>query len=299
MLWRVCKRKELKTLRKIWTMSYCVEKIRMLTTDFTFSKGKLIFQENLNDYPDNTLKMLNFICTLVWESTVAKIMTKNTHRSVSAHSMPWNNLICQRSYPLYVSYSCEKKQSLYLKCVYIWKYFNFLLCDDRIKYFLYKSSFYLQVKSVLEFLLWGPADATLGGPRERETSLQRWLDLERATVLHALVRARAQLSVADEYQLLFLVRTSAKIMCEASLLLDRQRNGLLTRGSWSLFEDGKKKKFRVDVYRLSIRVRYLFRVYCSFMWNTMITEVILFPNRIPVLCEGALVNTHFFFYGKE
>ncbi|XP_058800175.1 uncharacterized protein LOC131669361 isoform X2 [Phymastichus coffea] len=88
-----------------------------------------------------------------------------------------------------------------------------------------------QVKSVLEFSLWGPSDATLGGPRERETALQRWLDLERATVLHALVRARAQLSVTDEYQLLFLVRTSAKIMCEASLLLDRQRNGFLTRGS--------------------------------------------------------------------
>lgn len=85
-----------------------------------------------------------------------------------------------------------------------------------------------QVKSVLEFSLWGPADATLGGPRERELALQRWLDLERATVLHALVRsARAQLTCTDEYQLLFLVRTSAKIMCEASLLLDRQRNGLL------------------------------------------------------------------------
>ncbi|KAL7292175.1 hypothetical protein TKK_0014130 [Trichogramma kaykai] len=84
-----------------------------------------------------------------------------------------------------------------------------------------------QVKSILEFSLWGPADATLGGPRERETALQRWLDLERATVLQALVmRARSQLSLLDEYQLLFLVRTSAKIMCEASLLLDRQKSGL-------------------------------------------------------------------------
>ncbi|XP_031787298.1 inner centromere protein A isoform X2 [Nasonia vitripennis] len=88
-----------------------------------------------------------------------------------------------------------------------------------------------QVKSVLEFSLWGPSDATLGGPREREQALQRWLDLERATVLHALVRARAQLTVTDEYQLLFLVRTSAKIMCEASLLLDRQRSGLLMRSN--------------------------------------------------------------------
>ncbi|KAJ8686935.1 hypothetical protein QAD02_022729 [Eretmocerus hayati] len=86
-----------------------------------------------------------------------------------------------------------------------------------------------QVKSVLEFSLWGPSDAVgLGGPRERETALQRWLDLERATLLQALVRAprAAQLELVDEYQLLFLVRTSAKIMCEASLLLDKQRNGL-------------------------------------------------------------------------
>ncbi|XP_076677123.1 uncharacterized protein LOC143373614 isoform X3 [Andrena cerasifolii] len=83
-----------------------------------------------------------------------------------------------------------------------------------------------QVKSVLEFSLWGPADVTLGGPRDREVTLQRWLDLERANVLHALVRTRAPLTVTDEYQLLFLVRTSAKIMGEASLLLDEQRNRL-------------------------------------------------------------------------
>ncbi|XP_076296037.1 uncharacterized protein LOC143216652 isoform X1 [Lasioglossum baleicum] len=83
-----------------------------------------------------------------------------------------------------------------------------------------------QVKSVLEFSLWGPADVTLGGPREREVTLQRWLDLERANVLHALVRTRSSLTVTDEYQLLFLVRTSAKIMSEASLLLDEQRNRL-------------------------------------------------------------------------
>ncbi|KAF7407963.1 hypothetical protein HZH66_002500 [Vespula vulgaris] len=81
-----------------------------------------------------------------------------------------------------------------------------------------------QVKSLLEFTLWGPADVTLGGPREREVALQRWLDLERATILHALVRTRAPLTITDEYQLLFLVRTSAKTMCEASILLDEQRN---------------------------------------------------------------------------
>ncbi|XP_032665787.1 uncharacterized protein LOC116841668 isoform X2 [Odontomachus brunneus] len=87
-----------------------------------------------------------------------------------------------------------------------------------------------QVKSVLEFSLWGPADVPLGGPREREVALQRWLDLERANVLHALVKTKAALTVTDEYQLLFLVRTTAKIMSEASVLLDEQRNRLTRRG---------------------------------------------------------------------
>lgn len=83
-----------------------------------------------------------------------------------------------------------------------------------------------QVKSLLEFSLWGPVDLTFNGAREREIILQRWLDLERANVLHALVRTRSPLTVTDEYQLLFLVRTSAKIMCEASILLDEQRDRL-------------------------------------------------------------------------
>ncbi|XP_011646249.1 uncharacterized protein LOC105432933 isoform X1 [Pogonomyrmex barbatus] len=86
-----------------------------------------------------------------------------------------------------------------------------------------------QVKSVLEFSLWGPADVPLGGPREREVALQRWLDLERANVLHALVKTKAALTVIDEYQLLFLVRTTAKIMSEASVLLDEQRKRLVQR----------------------------------------------------------------------
>ncbi|XP_077271941.1 uncharacterized protein LOC143902700 isoform X1 [Temnothorax americanus] len=86
-----------------------------------------------------------------------------------------------------------------------------------------------QVKSVLEFSLWGPADVPLGGPREREGALQRWLDLERANVLHALIKTKAALTVIDEYQLLFLVRTTAKIMSEASVLLDEQRKRLAQR----------------------------------------------------------------------
>ncbi|XP_043267223.1 uncharacterized protein [Venturia canescens] len=81
-----------------------------------------------------------------------------------------------------------------------------------------------QVKSVLEFSLWGPSDAMLGVVKEREMVLQRWLDLERANVLHALVRtSRLPLTVTDEYQLIFLVRTSARAMCEASVLLDEQQ----------------------------------------------------------------------------
>ncbi|XP_063982368.1 uncharacterized protein LOC135165194 isoform X2 [Diachasmimorpha longicaudata] len=81
-----------------------------------------------------------------------------------------------------------------------------------------------QVKAVLEYSLWGPADVTLDVWKEREIVLQRWLDLERATILHALVRTRLPLIVADEYQLIFLVQTTAKNMCEASVLLDEQRS---------------------------------------------------------------------------
>ncbi|KAF5273047.1 hypothetical protein FQR65_LT04789 [Abscondita terminalis] len=78
-----------------------------------------------------------------------------------------------------------------------------------------------QVKSVLEFSLWGPSDVTLScNIRERELALQRWLDLQRATVLHGLVCARIQLTVYEECHLLFLVRSNAKMMCDASLLLD-------------------------------------------------------------------------------
>lgn len=79
-----------------------------------------------------------------------------------------------------------------------------------------------QAKSVLEFTLWGPLDVVQGVPlQERELSLQRWLDLERATVLHGLVRTRVQLNVFEQLHLMFLVRSTAKIMCDASLLLEK------------------------------------------------------------------------------
>jgi hypothetical protein len=77
-----------------------------------------------------------------------------------------------------------------------------------------------RTKAVLEYVLWGPSDVALNGPiKERELALQRWLDLERATVLHGLVRSRVELTVYDECHLMFLVRSSAKIMCEASSII--------------------------------------------------------------------------------
>ncbi|XP_059053002.1 uncharacterized protein LOC131847434 isoform X2 [Achroia grisella] len=79
-----------------------------------------------------------------------------------------------------------------------------------------------QAKSVLEFMLWGPLDVVQGVPvDERELSLQRWLDLERATVLHGLVRTRVHLNVFEQLHLMFLVRSTAKVMCDASVLLEK------------------------------------------------------------------------------
>ncbi|KAM7361478.1 uncharacterized protein ACRADG_012196 isoform 1-T2 [Cochliomyia hominivorax] len=76
-------------------------------------------------------------------------------------------------------------------------------------------------KSVLEFILWGPSDVALTGSlKERETALQRWLDLERATVLHGLVRTRVELTVYDECHLMFLVRSTAKIMNDAAKIIN-------------------------------------------------------------------------------
>ncbi|XP_067617584.1 serine-rich adhesin for platelets [Eurosta solidaginis] len=75
-------------------------------------------------------------------------------------------------------------------------------------------------KSVLEFVLWGPSDVVLSGSiKERELALQRWLDLERATVLHGLVRTRIELTVYDECHLMFLVRSTAKMMNDAAKIV--------------------------------------------------------------------------------
>lgn len=85
-----------------------------------------------------------------------------------------------------------------------------------------------QAKSILEFSLWGPSDVALGSTiKERELALQRWLDLQRATVLHGLVCTKIQLTVYEECHLLFLVRSSAKMMSDASLLLESSNKNFL------------------------------------------------------------------------
>lgn len=77
-----------------------------------------------------------------------------------------------------------------------------------------------KAKAVLEFVLWGPSDVALtGSVKERELALQRWLDLERATVLHGLVRTRVELTVYDECHLMFLVRSTAKMMNDAAKIV--------------------------------------------------------------------------------
>ncbi|XP_042226050.1 mucin-5AC-like isoform X2 [Homarus americanus] len=78
-----------------------------------------------------------------------------------------------------------------------------------------------QVKCVLEVLLFGPdssgCDAKEG--EEVEEVLQRWLDLERATVLHSLIRGPLESSVLTKFHLLFLVRTNSRVLRETLKLL--------------------------------------------------------------------------------
>ena len=83
---------------------------------------------------------------------------------------------------------------------------------------------FFQVKSMLEYMLWGPSDITMS--QSREQGLQRWLDLERATVLNNLIRTQGlwniELTIFEEYHLLFLVQTCAKMLLEASLLFESE-----------------------------------------------------------------------------
>lgn len=77
-----------------------------------------------------------------------------------------------------------------------------------------------RTKAVLEYWLWGPSEAVCS-----PAALQRWLDLERATVLHRLVCAKEsqRLAIQQQSHLLFLVHTNAAAMADAARLLDAAR----------------------------------------------------------------------------
>ncbi|XP_071544294.1 uncharacterized protein [Panulirus ornatus] len=84
-----------------------------------------------------------------------------------------------------------------------------------------KAGSLTQVKCVLEVLLFGP-DSTENDAKEGEeveAALQRWLDLERATVLHSLIRGPLESSVLTKFHLLFLVRTNSRVLRETMKLL--------------------------------------------------------------------------------
>jgi hypothetical protein len=69
-----------------------------------------------------------------------------------------------------------------------------------------------RAKSVLEYVLWGPSDVSLTGPvKEREQALQRWLDLERATVLHGLVRSDRMPKPCARRPVLLAISVRAKV----------------------------------------------------------------------------------------
>lgn len=76
------------------------------------------------------------------------------------------------------------------------------------------------MKSVLEYVLWGPSDVSFNGPvREREVTLQRWLDLSRATALRSLAGSKIDLTIYDECHLIFLIRSNSKTMLDASQVI--------------------------------------------------------------------------------
>lgn len=83
-----------------------------------------------------------------------------------------------------------------------------------------------QVKSMLEYMIWGPNSITFESVLEdrREQEMQRWLDLERASVLNSLIKTqgfsahKVDLTIFEEYHLLFLVQTCAKMLNGASQL---------------------------------------------------------------------------------
>ncbi|XP_025201211.1 verprolin [Melanaphis sacchari] len=77
-------------------------------------------------------------------------------------------------------------------------------------------------KALLEFWLWGPTGVTVSP--DRPLSLKRWLDLERANVLHGHVCSRsADLSVKQICYMSFLVVNDDKLFSDAwTVLADRK-----------------------------------------------------------------------------
>lgn len=80
---------------------------------------------------------------------------------------------------------------------------------------------------MLEAMLFGPESFLVGGEvednsedeEEMEATLERWLDLERATVLHTLTRGPPLSPTLTKFHLLFLVTTSARVMRDTLRLL--------------------------------------------------------------------------------
>lgn len=87
-----------------------------------------------------------------------------------------------------------------------------------------KAGSLTKVKCILEVLLFGPDNSGNESktPEEVEAALERWLDLERATVLHTLIRGPLQSSVLTKYHLLFLVRTTPRVLRETMKLFEEK-----------------------------------------------------------------------------
>ncbi|XP_068218855.1 serine-rich adhesin for platelets isoform X2 [Palaemon carinicauda] len=87
-----------------------------------------------------------------------------------------------------------------------------------------KAGSLTKVKCILEVLLFGPDNSGNEGKtsEEVEAALERWLDLERATVLHTLIRGPLQSSVVTKYHLLFLVRTTPRVLRETMKLFEEK-----------------------------------------------------------------------------
>uniref|UniRef100_A0A1B6C665 Uncharacterized protein n=1 Tax=Clastoptera arizonana TaxID=38151 RepID=A0A1B6C665_9HEMI len=94
---------------------------------------------------------------------------------------------------------------------------NTLLCSILIQE---RATSLSQVKAALELWLWGPNQIPTSS--DIIENLQRWLDLERATLLqHLVINRPSLLNTADYCHVAFLVRTNAKIMADAITLLEK------------------------------------------------------------------------------